>query len=52
MEEQETLLGPYRVLDLTEGGGLIGGKILADMGADVIKFEKPGGSPSRNIDPL
>jgi benzylsuccinate CoA-transferase BbsE subunit len=42
----------YRVLDLTEGGCLICGRILADLGADVIKVEKPGGSPSRNIGPF
>ena len=38
---------PYRVLDLTEGGCMIGGRLLADLGADVIKIEPPGGSPSR-----
>ncbi|MFC1861602.1 CaiB/BaiF CoA transferase family protein [Chloroflexota bacterium] len=40
-------LGPYRVLDLTEGGCMIGGRLLADLGADVIKIEPPGGSRSR-----
>ena len=45
------MLGPYRVLDLTEGGCMVGGKILADLGADVIKIEPPGGSKSRNIGP-
>jgi len=47
-----SLLGPYRVLDLTEGGYLIAGKILGDLGADVIKIEPPEGSPSRNIAPF
>jgi len=32
------LLEPYKVLDLTEGGFMISGKILADLGADVIKI--------------
>jgi len=50
--ETNSPLGPYRVLDLTEGGYLIGGKILADLGADVIKIEPPGGSPSRDIGPF
>jgi benzylsuccinate CoA-transferase BbsE subunit len=38
---------PYRVLDLTEGGCMIGGKMLGDIGADVIKIEPPTGSISR-----
>jgi crotonobetainyl-CoA:carnitine CoA-transferase CaiB-like acyl-CoA transferase len=41
-------LKPYRILDLAEGGCMIGGRILGDLGADVIKIEPPGGSPSRN----
>jgi crotonobetainyl-CoA:carnitine CoA-transferase CaiB-like acyl-CoA transferase len=40
-------LEPYRVLDLTEGGCMIGARMLGDLGADVIKIEPPGGSPSR-----
>ncbi len=40
-------LSPYRILDLTEGGCMIGARILGDLGADVIKIEPPGGSPSR-----
>lgn len=54
MEEYtvESLLMPYRVLDLTEGGCLIAGKVLGDLGADVIKVEPPGGSPTRNIGPF
>jgi crotonobetainyl-CoA:carnitine CoA-transferase CaiB-like acyl-CoA transferase len=37
------------VLDLTEEGCMVGGKILADLGADVLKIEPPGGSFSRKI---
>lgn len=44
---ENTALRPYRVLDLTEGGYLIGARALADLGADVIKVESPIGSPSR-----
>ncbi len=40
-------LTPYRVLDLTEGGFNWCGRVLADLGADVIKVEPPGGSPTR-----
>ena len=46
------LLAPYRVLDLTDERGLLAGKILADLGADVIQIEPPGGSPARNIGPF
>ena len=54
MTEQGTqsLLEPYRVLDLTEGGYLIAGRVLGDLGADVIAVEPPGGNPSRNIGPF
>lgn len=46
------MLSPYRVLDLTDENGLICGKVLADLGADVIKIEPPGGSPARTIGPF
>ena len=46
------LLAPYRVLDLTDERGLLAGKILADLGADVIQIERPGGNPARNIGPF
>jgi crotonobetainyl-CoA:carnitine CoA-transferase CaiB-like acyl-CoA transferase len=47
-----TLLSGYRVLDLTEDGCQICGKVLGDMGADVIKVEPPGGSPTRKKGPF
>ncbi|MDA0265056.1 MAG: CoA transferase [Chloroflexi bacterium] len=46
------LLSPYRVLDLTDDRGLLAGKILADLGADVLQIEPPGGSPARDIGPF
>ncbi|MFC2051722.1 CaiB/BaiF CoA transferase family protein, partial [Chloroflexota bacterium] len=55
MEEKkkaESMLSPYRVLDLTDKKGLLCGKLLGDLGADVIKIEKPGGDPARNIGPF
>ncbi len=47
MPETNSALPPLRVLDLTEGGCMLGGRLLGDAGADVLKIEKPGGSPSR-----
>jgi len=46
-ESAESMLGPYRVLDLADDKGLLCGKILGDLGADVIKIEKPGGDAAR-----
>ena len=48
----EGMLGVYRVLDLTNEHGYLCGKILGDLGADVIKIEKPGGDPGRSIGPF
>ena len=45
------MLGSYRVLDLTDDRGTLCGKVLAELGADVIKVERPGGDPSRNVGP-
>jgi crotonobetainyl-CoA:carnitine CoA-transferase CaiB-like acyl-CoA transferase len=46
------LLSPYRVLDLTDHRGLLCGKILADLGADVIQIEPPGGNTARELGPF
>ena len=51
-ENEEMLLSPYRILDLADEKGLLCGKIFADMGADVIKVERPGGDPARKIGPF
>ncbi len=46
------MLSPYRVLDLTNERGLLCGQMLADLGADVIQVEPPGGSRARRIGPF
>jgi crotonobetainyl-CoA:carnitine CoA-transferase CaiB-like acyl-CoA transferase len=40
-----------RVLDVTDGLGELGARYLADLGADVIRVEPPGGGPSRSLGP-
>ena len=51
-ENNDMPLSSYRVLDLTEGGINWCGKVLGDLGADVIKVEPPGGSPTRQRAPF
>lgn len=46
-----SLLAPYRVLDLTGPLGFMCGRVLADLGADVVKVEPPGGDPERRHAP-
>jgi crotonobetainyl-CoA:carnitine CoA-transferase CaiB-like acyl-CoA transferase len=45
------VLSPYRVIDLTNEAGLLCGQLLADLGADVIQVEPPGGSSARRVGP-
>ncbi len=40
-------LSHVRVLDLTDVRAAMAGRILADLGADVLKVEPPGGDPDR-----
>jgi crotonobetainyl-CoA:carnitine CoA-transferase CaiB-like acyl-CoA transferase len=42
-----TPLGHLRVVDVTDLRGAMAGRILADLGADVIKVEPPDGDPAR-----
>jgi len=45
-------LAGLRVVELCDGMGELAGKLLADMGADVIKVEPPAGSASRTVGPF
>ena len=46
-----SLLTCLRVLDLSSGPSEAVSRILADLGADVLKIEPPGGSSSRGAAP-
>lgn len=55
MTAVETPPGPLtglRVLELADEKGQFCGKLLGDMGADVIKIEPPGGEPCRHVGPF
>ena len=51
MAEREPLLASLRVLDLTDGDADTVGRLLADLGADVLKIEPPAGNPGRSASP-
>lgn len=44
-------LSDTRVVELADEQGEYCGRVLAGLGADVVKVEPPGGSPTRNIGP-
>ncbi len=48
----DSLLSGFRALDLADEKGFVCGQILAILGVDVIKIEKPGGDSARNIPPF
>lgn len=55
MVRESSNTGPlhgYRVLDLATEMGAYGTKVLADMGADVLKVEPPQGDPARKFGPF
>lgn len=55
MTEQAPIPGPLaglRVLELADEKGQFCGKLMADLGADVIKVEPPGGQHTRLVGPF
>ena len=46
------MLAGVRVLDLTDESGWLAGKVLAELGADVVKVEPTGGDPGRRRGPF
>src|SRR5467141_3886842 len=53
--DTETLPGPLsglRILEFADETGQFCGKLLGDLGADVVKIEPPGGGPNRQIGPF
>lgn len=51
MGDHEPLLASLRVLDLTDGDADAVTRLLADLGADVLKIEPPAGNPGRHLLP-
>ena len=45
-------LAGLRVLDLADEKGELCGRLLADLGSDVLRIEPPGGAGSRNLPPF
>jgi len=52
VNKESGLLAGLRVLDLADEKADFCSKILADLGASVIRVEKPGGDSSRRIGPF
>src|SRR5918996_954871 len=52
MTSTTSFLHDYRALDLTDLRGQLCGRILADLGMEVIKIEPPGGDPVRQLPPF
>jgi hypothetical protein len=55
MSDAQPLPGPLtglRILELADEKRQFCGKLLGDLGADVVKIEPPGGEPCRHIGPF
>lgn len=46
------MLSPYRVVDLADDRGIFCGRLLGDLGAEVVKVEPPSGDPARRVGPF
>ena len=51
-DQRDSLLEGIRILDLADEKASFCTKLLADMGASVIKVERPGGDLSRKMGPF
>ncbi|MEO8602059.1 MAG: CoA transferase [bacterium] len=51
-QNAQRALAGLRVLDLTDESGHLAGRILADLGAEVLKVEPPGGDATRQRGPF
>ncbi len=51
-EPRPGLLGPYKVLDLADARGILAGHLFAQLGAEVLAIEPPGGSSARALPPF
>jgi benzylsuccinate CoA-transferase BbsE subunit len=52
MNDVQGPLAGVRVLELADATGQFCGKLLGDLGADVVKIEPPGGERSRHVGPF
>jgi len=55
VSEAQPLPGPLaglRILELADETGQFCGKLLGDLGADVVKIEPPGGERNRHVGPF
>ena len=52
MDPRPTPLAGVRVVEIADGRGEMCGRVLADLGADVVKVEPPGGCSARTQPPV
>ncbi len=51
-DERHGPLHPLSILDVADGGAGFCSRLLADLGAAVLRVERPGGDPSRDFGPF